>query len=179
MYREIGGEDDSEAEEDDLAQLESIESRLLQYDPTFTDDDTLEGKVRVKNALLNAFVRGGTDGRYDSESMEQSYQIHLNVERIRVPETWFQPAMFGIDSAGLGEVAGWLMNGFEDDVRKRIMQVGGFYVRLNSPLTLAPGCCPHRRLNQASQPPPQDAQHAHTRASIPRTAQDSWSGGWG
>ncbi|WOO86060.1 Actin-like protein arp5 [Vanrija pseudolonga] len=141
VYREIGGEDDSEAEEDDLAQLESIESRLLQYDPTFTDDDTLEGKVRVKNALLNAFVRGGTDGRYDSESMEQSYQIHLNVERIRVPETWFQPAMFGIDSAGLGEVAGWLMNGFEDDVRKRIMQA----VVLTGGSTKLPNLLPRMR----------------------------------
>jgi len=129
VYRELGGDEGSDAEEDDLAQVETLEAKLLQYDPTFTDDDTMEGQVRLKNALLNAFVRGGTGGVYDPESMEQSYQIHLNVERIRVPETWFQPSMFGVDSAGVGEVAGWLLNGFEDDVRARLMQVStGVYL---------------------------------------------------
>lgn len=123
MYREIAVDDDSEAEEDDLATLETLETKLIKFDPSFTDDDTLEGKVRAKNALLNAFVRGGTGGRYDPENLQQSYQIHLNVERIRVPETWFQPSMFGIDSSGVGEVAGWLLNGFEPDVRARLMQV--------------------------------------------------------
>lgn len=117
-------DEDSEAEEDDLATLETLEAKLVKYDPSFTEDDTLEGKVRAKNALLNAFVRGGTEGRYDPDDAKQSYQIHLNVERIRVPETWFQPSLFGIDSAGIGEVAGWLLNGFEDDVRARLMQVG-------------------------------------------------------
>jgi actin-related protein 5 len=55
--------------------------------------------------------------------MEQNYQLHLNVERIRVPEALFQPSMFGQDCAGLGEVAGWVLNGFDEDVRRRIMQV--------------------------------------------------------
>lgn len=123
VYREIQVEEDSEAEEDDLTTLETLEAKLLKYDPDFTEDDTLEGKVRAKNALLNAFVRGGTAGRYDPEDVKQQYQIHLNVERIRVPETWFQPSMFGIDSAGVGEVAGWLLNGFDEDVRARLMQV--------------------------------------------------------
>lgn len=82
----------------------------------------MEGQVRTKNALLNAFVRGGTGGRFDPDSVQQSYQIHLNVERIRVPETWFQPAMFGVDSAGIGELAGWLLNGMTDAERKRMMQ---------------------------------------------------------
>jgi actin-related protein 5 len=31
--------------------------------------------------------------------------------------------MFGVDSAGVGEVAGWLLNGLDDDVRARLMQV--------------------------------------------------------
>lgn len=55
--------------------------------------------------------------------MRQNHQLHLNVERIRVPETWFQPGMFGIDSAGLGEVAGWVLNGYEEEQRRRMMQV--------------------------------------------------------
>lgn len=118
-----GGEDESEAEEDDLTTLQTIESRLLQHDTTFTEDDTMTGRAQVKNALINAFVRGGTKDRYNPEDIRQNYQLHLNVERIRVPETWFQPGMFGIDSAGLGEVAGWILNGYEEEQRRRSMQV--------------------------------------------------------
>jgi len=123
VYREIGGDDDSDAEEEDQTQLQSIETRLLQHDPGFTEDHTMEGRVHVKHALVNSFVRGGTDERYDPENLAQNHQLHLNVERIRVPETWFQPGMFGIDSAGVGEVAGWVLNGFEEAERRRLMQV--------------------------------------------------------
>ncbi|ORY34334.1 putative actin-like protein ARP5 [Naematelia encephala] len=122
VYREIGGDDESEAEEEDIAQLDSLEARLLQYDPSFTEDNTLEGRQHLKNALINAFVRGGNSERYNPEDVAQNHQLHLNVERIRVPETWFQPSMVGLDCAGLGEVAGWVLNGFEEDERKRLMQ---------------------------------------------------------
>jgi actin-related protein 5 len=83
----------------------------------------MEGRAHAKNALVNAFVRGGNEERFNPDSMEQNYQLHLNVERIRVPEALFQPSMFGQDCAGLGEVAGWVLNGFDEDVRRRIMQV--------------------------------------------------------
>ena len=119
------GEDESDAEEEDQTQLQSIETRLLQYDPTFTESDTMQGQAHAKNALINSFVRGGSDGKYEPEDLRQSHQLHLNVERIRVPEAWFQPSMFALDCAGMGEVAGWLLNGFEEDQRKRMMQVSG------------------------------------------------------
>ncbi|KAK8845440.1 hypothetical protein IAR55_006153 [Kwoniella newhampshirensis] len=122
VYREIGGDDESDAEEDDQALLESIETRLLQYDPAFTEEQTMLGRAEAKNKLINAFVRGGSDGKFDPEDVEQSHQLHLNVERVRVPETWFQPSMFGVDSAGVGEIAGWVLNGFEEEERKRLMQ---------------------------------------------------------
>jgi actin-related protein 5 len=126
VYREIGGDDESDAEEDDQNQLQSIETRLLQFDPSFNEEQTLEGRQHAKNALINAFVRGGTDERYDPESVAHNHQIHLNVERIRVPETWFQPGMFGVDSAGVGEIAGWVLNGFEEEQRRRLMQVRAY-----------------------------------------------------
>ncbi|WVR03473.1 hypothetical protein IAU60_000464 [Kwoniella sp. DSM 27419] len=124
VYREIGGDEDSEAEEDDQAALLSIESRLLQYDPTFDEEQTLLGRAEAKNKLINAFVRGGLPGsqKFDAEDIRLNHQLHLNVERIRVPETWFQPSMWGIDSAGLGEVSGWVLNGFEEEERRRLMQ---------------------------------------------------------
>ncbi|EIW73296.1 hypothetical protein TREMEDRAFT_59461 [Tremella mesenterica DSM 1558] len=122
VYREMDGEDESEAEEEDQTLLESLESRLLQHDPSFTEDETMQGRAHTKNALINAFVRGATSHRFDPSNPEQSHQLHLNVERIRVPETWFQPSMFGIDSAGIGEIAGWVLNGFEEEQRRRMMQ---------------------------------------------------------
>jgi actin-related protein 5 len=45
------------------------------------------------------------------------------VERIRVPEVWLQPQIAGVDSAGIAELAGWLLNGFPDEERRRLMQV--------------------------------------------------------
>ncbi|KAL7418884.1 Actin-related protein 5 [Cryptotrichosporon argae] len=122
VYREIGGDEDSDAEEDDQAQLESVEARLLQHEPTFTEADTLAGRLHAANALVNAFVRGGTGGRFDPDVQAQTYQIHLNVERVRVPESCFQPSMMGVDSAGVGEVAGSVLNGYEEELRKRMMQ---------------------------------------------------------
>ncbi|WVQ64772.1 uncharacterized protein L199_002940 [Kwoniella botswanensis] len=124
VYREIGGDDESEAEEDDQLLLQSLESRLLQYDPSFTEENTLIGRAEAKNKLINAFVRGGlpTGQKYDFDDIKLNHQLHLNVERIRVPETWFQPSMWGIDSAGLGEVAGWVLNGFEEEEKRRLMQ---------------------------------------------------------
>jgi actin-related protein 5 len=95
----------------------------LQYDPSFTEDDTLSGRAHAKNALINAFMHGGNKERFNPDDLKQAYQLHLNVERIRVPETWFQPSMFGQDSAGLGEIAGWVLGGFEEEQRKRMMQV--------------------------------------------------------
>lgn len=103
--------------------LQNIEDRLLQYDPSFTEDETLEGRAQAKNALINAFVRGGLEGKFDPDDVRTNHQLHLNVERIRVPETWFQPSMFGVDSAGIGELAGWVLNGYEEEQRRRMMQV--------------------------------------------------------
>ena len=123
MYREIGGDDESDAEEEDQNQLLAIESKLLEFDPEFTEENTKEGREYAKHKLVNAFVRGGVEGRFDPEDLAQTHQLHLNVERIRVPETWFQPGMFGIDSAGVGEIAGWVLNGFEEEERRRMMQV--------------------------------------------------------
>lgn len=118
-----GGEDDSDAEEEEQTLLQNIEERLLQFDPKFTELETLEGRAQARNALINAFVRGGSGAKFNPDDTRASHQIHLNVERIRVPETWFQPSMFGLDSAGLGELAGWVLNGYEEEQRRRMMQV--------------------------------------------------------
>ena len=83
----------------------------------------MDGQLKVKHALVNAFIRGGSTERFDPDNIEHHHQLHLNIERIRVPETWFQPSIVGLDCAGLGEVAGSVLNGFENEVRRRMMQV--------------------------------------------------------
>ena len=173
VYREIGGDDESEAEEEDQNALESVETRLLQYDPSFTEANTLEGRIHAKHALVNAFVRGGTDDKFDPEDLAQAHQIHLNVERIRVPETWFQPGMFGIDSAGLGEVAGWVLNGFEEEERRRLMKVS--HDRASATLTVWLTAVHLRHWRQCEHPqhPGQDEERADTFTSLPCSTQGS------
>jgi actin-related protein 5 len=101
--------------------VRTLEAALLEHDPEFDEDMTLAAQNQRQNALINAFVR--SDQKFDLDDAAQAHQIHLNVERIRVPETWFHPAMAGVDSAGIAEVAGWLLNGFSLEERRRMMQV--------------------------------------------------------
>jgi hypothetical protein len=116
------GEEDSDAEADDLALVQEIEAKLLKHDKTFTTDDTIEAQRTRQTALISAFLRGSD--KLDPDNIAQSYQLHLNVERIRVPEVWFQPAIAGVESAGIAEIAGWLLNGFPEEERRRMQQVG-------------------------------------------------------
>ena len=50
-------------------------------------------------------------------------RIHLNVERWRVPETWFSPSMAGVDSAGLGEVLQTTLARFTEAEKGRLVKV--------------------------------------------------------
>ncbi|KLJ11798.1 hypothetical protein EMPG_13050 [Blastomyces silverae] len=55
------------------------------------------------------FLRGPWP--FDPESAREAHQLHLNVERIRVPEVLFQPsAIAGLDQAGLVEIAADIVN---------------------------------------------------------------------
>ncbi|KKZ64971.1 hypothetical protein EMCG_09115 [[Emmonsia] crescens] len=55
------------------------------------------------------FLRGPWP--FDPESTREAHQLHLNVERIRVPEVVFQPsAIAGLDQAGLVEIAADIVN---------------------------------------------------------------------
>ena len=103
---EPGSDDD---EEEDLgAGLKSIEAQLLKYDPKFTENNTLEAESDWTKSLVHAFLRGPRP--FDPESQKEAHQIHLNVERIRIPEVVFQPAIAGLDQAGLIEIAANIIN---------------------------------------------------------------------
>ncbi|POY73163.1 hypothetical protein BMF94_3793 [Rhodotorula taiwanensis] len=126
VYKEIGTGDDSEDEEDEQEALKKVESRLLEHDPKFTLDDTAERRAMRKHQLLNAFIRGLAPDdpldTYDPESPEHNSQLHVNIERTRVPEVIWQPHMAGLDQAGLTEIIEHVLKGFTESERQRLTQ---------------------------------------------------------
>jgi len=105
VYRSIvNGEGSDDEEEEDLgAALKTIENQLLEHDPLFNEQSTQEAMSDWTKSLVHAFLRGPYP--YDPESRRDNNQFHLNVERIRTPEVIFQPAIAGIDQAGIVEIA--------------------------------------------------------------------------
>ena len=121
-------EDDSEAEEDEQEALQKVEQQLLQYDPDFTINETAAKRAIRKQRLLNAFVRGMAPedplDSFDAGNPEHAAQLHLNIERMRVPEVTYQPSLAGIDSAGLLEVIEHILKSFTASERDRLTAVG-------------------------------------------------------
>ena len=112
VYRSVamgankGDSDDEEEGEEDLeAAVHALEQDLLRYDEDFTYENTLEAQQDWTKSMLHAFYYGPRP--HDPDSRAETHRIHLNVERIRVPEVIFQPsAIAGLDQAGLVEIAG-------------------------------------------------------------------------
>jgi len=108
IYRDIAvNRDDSDGEDEDDnpdAALRTLEQELLRHDPDFSYEDTREAQDDWSKKLLHAFERGPRP--FDGESPAQRHQVHLSVERVRVPEVVFRPAaLAGLDQAGLVEMA--------------------------------------------------------------------------
>jgi actin-related protein 5 len=105
VYRQIAtGEGSDDEEEEDLgASLKNLEQDLLKYDPEFTDQHTLDAQTDWTKSLVHAFLRGPRP--FDLKSQAEAHQLHLNVERIRVPEVIFQPSIAGLDQASIVEIA--------------------------------------------------------------------------
>lgn len=110
VYRTVAtGEQSEDEEEEDLGgMLDTVEQELLQHDPDFTENHTLAAQSDWTKSLVHAFLRGPWP--FDPESQREAHQIHLNVERIRVPEVVFKPSIAGVDQAGLIEVAADIIN---------------------------------------------------------------------
>jgi actin-related protein 5 len=110
VYRTVAKDEQSdEEEEEDLGgMLNGVEQELLEYDPDFTENHTLAAQSDWTKSLVHAFLRGPWP--FDPESQREAHQIHLNVERIRVPEVVFKPSIAGVDQAGLIEIAADIIN---------------------------------------------------------------------
>lgn len=123
VYRTVAKEeasDDEEPEPDPEAELRAVEKELLQYDVNFTENDTIDAQNDWTKSIMHAFLRGALPGEGDTQ--RELHQLHLNVERIRVPEVIFHPSIAGVDQAGLVEIIdGIVMNRFSDPSQQRAM----------------------------------------------------------
>ena len=131
VYRNVV--DASEEEEREaMAQLEAVEAKLLEHDAQFTSEDTYAAMQARKTLHVTTYLRG-FEPKWDPNDVAQYHQVHLNVERIRVPEVTWQPIMAGVDQAGLTELAGHVLRSFEAPVRDRMIRnvlVTGRYAQL-------------------------------------------------
>ncbi|KAI3628967.1 hypothetical protein CBS9595_000039 [Malassezia furfur] len=131
VYRNVvdaGEEEEREA----MAQLEAVEAKLLEHDTQFTSEDTYAAMQARKTLLVTTYLRG-FEPKWDPNDVAQYHQVHLNVERIRVPEVTWQPIMAGVDQAGLTELTGHVLRSFEAPVRERMIRnvlVTGRYAQL-------------------------------------------------
>ncbi|CAE1311268.1 ACTR5 [Acanthosepion pharaonis] len=103
VYKAInteGGDTDSEAEEE---QLEELEAMLRDYDPEFQ-------KELEENAGIGEF------------DIAEYYRLHLGVERIRVPELLFQPSMIGNEQAGLAETVDYVLKKCSPEDQNALVQ---------------------------------------------------------
>lgn len=127
VYRAVAtGEapSDEEDEEDLDADMQKLEQELLEFDPDFHESLTIGAARDWTKSLMHAFLRGPRP--FDAESQEQQHQLHLNVERIRVPEVIFQPGIAGVDQAGLPSIAADMMDNLGNKaILKDIFLTGG------------------------------------------------------
>lgn len=120
-YRDISNAALEEEQDDTYQEILKLEEDLLEYDPNFHHEDTLAASETFdwRNSVLHKFIHGPrqsltlamqAEGHDPDELLNhpeiirRNHQLHINVERIRVPEIYFQPQMAGLDQAGIPEL---------------------------------------------------------------------------
>lgn len=121
IYKDITNSSLNEEQQETTNSIQAIEEELLKYDSNFKYHDTLEASQAFdwKNLVLHKFVHGPrpnitlamqSDGLEGDELanhpaiVQKSHQMHLNIERIRIPEIFFNPYMAGLDQSGIAEI---------------------------------------------------------------------------
>jgi actin-related protein 5 len=121
---EVESEDDEERTIEALRRLEGI---LLIHDAAFDETQLVDAEKDPSKSLIHAFLRGAT-GHFDHNDPAQMHQLHINVERIRVPEVLFSPGIAGVDQADLIEISSGILqrSGHQEELIKDIFVTGGF-----------------------------------------------------
>lgn len=137
-YRDISNASLEEEQEQTNIEILRLEGELLEHDPNFHHEDTfaVQESFDWKNLVLHKFIHGprqnitlamqieGHDPEEllnNPEIIRKNHQLHINVERIRVPEIYFQPHIAGVDQAGIPELIQNLLMRNSD----RNFEVGG------------------------------------------------------
>lgn len=146
VYRQISKAEGSD-DEDDTAQLAQLEAQLLEHDPTFQGELASQGLAfNPSKSFLHRFQFGTKHPSWEAMDHPQiQHQLHVNVERVRVPEVLFQPSILGLDQAGPEEIFSSLFNQLGEslqlDLIQNVLLCGGFSqipnldIRLSSLLT--------------------------------------------
>jgi actin-related protein 5 len=113
-------------EEADQAALMSIEEELERHDESFYA--VLAQELSASRTILDRLREPELPAQDDEAAR---HQLHMNVERWRVPESLFQPqALLGLDSAGLPEAINHLLSALPPSQQSRltanIFITGGF-----------------------------------------------------
>lgn len=120
-YRDIDKASLEDEQERTNSEILRLEEELLEHDPNFHHEDTfaVQETFDWKNLVLHKFIHGPrqsltvamqTEGHdadellNNPEVIRRNHQLHVNVERIRVPEIYFQPHIAGVDQAGITEL---------------------------------------------------------------------------
>jgi actin-related protein 5 len=133
IYKDIGtSKEGAEVESEDdetriIEELRKLEGILLLHDAAFDESQAVDAEKDPSRSLIHAFLRGPT-GHFDHNDPAQLHQLHLNVERIRVPEVLFSPGIAGVDQAGLIEISSGILqrSNHQNELIKDIFVVGGF-----------------------------------------------------
>ncbi|KAJ9115507.1 hypothetical protein QFC22_005265 [Naganishia vaughanmartiniae] len=84
--------------------------------------DGAEDDARSISLDMGNGIEGANQYQQQEEELARAYRLHLNVEKIRIPEVWFQPSIAGVDCAGIAELAGYMLNSFGEEDKKMMMQ---------------------------------------------------------
>ena len=103
-------------------QIAHVETWLAKYDP---DAWQLDAHQPAASNLLVQLATGGrvASAAEDPEDPAASYQLHMNVERIRVPEVLFQPHLVGCPSAGAVDLLQACLAPYDADTQALLAQV--------------------------------------------------------
>ncbi|KAJ3340621.1 Nuclear actin-protein involved in chromatin remodeling [Gonapodya sp. JEL0774] len=128
VYREVNRDDSGDDEELDRIQISKMDDLLAIHDPDFeaTAEEDLDDEGRRLHQSVAWRLTHGPEGQASplekAEFARRSHQMHLNVERWRVPELLFQPSLCGSDSAGLIEVLQDVLRNFSEAERLQMCQ---------------------------------------------------------
>ncbi|KAJ2593998.1 Nuclear actin-protein involved in chromatin remodeling [Coemansia sp. RSA 1722] len=116
VYRDISKEDDDEKDEEDEAELEKYNRQLELHAPDYLESLDRKARSLIEATTMYRFAEGcqpailekpAAPYKPDNSAIvaraAREYQLHLNIERIRVPEMIFRPSLVGVDQAGLLE----------------------------------------------------------------------------